>query len=183
MAQNYGLPSLGCGLLWGVVACYFGLLGFPGNLFTRAKKGTWTKQGRKDAKPDRTASSAVAKRWSPPWSKAQGLATWMRKEWMFCLAQPSKVMLLFEICIFRYRYKYICIYIYRYRYTYVCICIYIYIYVCIHIQIYVYVYMCVFTYILYIYIYTRTYEKSQNEKFSSSAPLGPWLLGCGLRQI
>ena len=28
LAQNLGLLSLG--LLWGAVACYFGLLGFPG---------------------------------------------------------------------------------------------------------------------------------------------------------
>ena len=29
-AYNYGLLSVNSGLLWGIVACYFGLLGFPG---------------------------------------------------------------------------------------------------------------------------------------------------------
>ena len=32
MACNYGLLSMNYGLLWGIVAYYFGLLGFPGSL-------------------------------------------------------------------------------------------------------------------------------------------------------
>ena len=30
VANNNGLLSINYGLLWGMVACYFGLLGFPG---------------------------------------------------------------------------------------------------------------------------------------------------------
>ena len=33
VAYNNGLFSMHCGLLWGIVACYFGLLGFPGSSF------------------------------------------------------------------------------------------------------------------------------------------------------
>ena len=31
MAYNYGLLSVNYGLLWSIVACYFGLLGVPGD--------------------------------------------------------------------------------------------------------------------------------------------------------
>ena len=30
MAYNYGLRSMNYGALWGIMACNFGLLGFPG---------------------------------------------------------------------------------------------------------------------------------------------------------
>ena len=36
MADNYGLLSVNYGLLWSIVACYFGLLGVPGR--TNVKK-------------------------------------------------------------------------------------------------------------------------------------------------
>ena len=38
VACNLGLRSINCGLLWGIVASYFGLLGFPG----RQRKPTQT---------------------------------------------------------------------------------------------------------------------------------------------
>ena len=33
VASNYGLLSMNSGLLWGIVAYYFRLLGFPGSVF------------------------------------------------------------------------------------------------------------------------------------------------------
>ena len=36
MASNDGLLSINYGLLWGIVACYFGLLGVPGGGFSTA---------------------------------------------------------------------------------------------------------------------------------------------------
>ena len=35
MANNYGLLSVNYGLLWGIVAYYFGLLGVPGTVWDR----------------------------------------------------------------------------------------------------------------------------------------------------
>ena len=35
VASNYGLLSVNGGLLWGLVACYFGLLGVPGREYLK----------------------------------------------------------------------------------------------------------------------------------------------------
>ena len=37
LAYNYGLLSANCGLLWGIVADYFGLLGVPGRLTSQVE--------------------------------------------------------------------------------------------------------------------------------------------------